>query len=184
MGKVFVEHVWGMANPRVALVSNGEEADKGNILVRDTYAILEESSLNFVGNVEPKEVAKGFTDIALIDGFTGNVMLKTTEAVASFLFRFLKRELTSGVLNKLALLLALPGLLVMLPGLVLLSPSLRRIASRLDYAEYGGALLLGLNGVVIVGHGRSNARAIKNAIGQARKAVQGGVVEAIHSGLA
>jgi glycerol-3-phosphate acyltransferase PlsX len=184
MGKVYVEHVWGIPNPRVALISNGEEADKGNILVRDTYPVLEESSLNFVGNVEPKEVARGVTDIALIDGFTGNVMLKTTEAVASFLFRFLRRELTSGLLNKLALLLTLPGLLVMLPGLVLLSPSLRRIAGRLDYAEYGGALLLGLDGVVIVGHGRSNARAIKNAIGQARKAVQGGVVEAIHSGLA
>jgi glycerol-3-phosphate acyltransferase PlsX len=184
MGKVYVEHVWGIENPRVALISNGEEADKGNILVRDTYPVLEESSLNFVGNVEPKEVAKAVTDIALIDGFTGNVMLKTTEAVASFLFRFLRRELTSGALNKLALLLTLPGLLVMLPGLVLLSPSLRRIARRLDYAEYGGALLLGLNGVVIVGHGRSNARAIKNAIGQARKAVQGGVVEAIRSSLA
>jgi glycerol-3-phosphate acyltransferase PlsX len=184
MGKVYVEHVWGIPNPRVALISNGEEADKGNILVRDTYPVLEESSLNFVGNVEPKEVARGVTDIALIDGFTGNVMLKTTEAVASFLFRFLRQELTSGLLNKLALLLTLPGLLVMLPGLVLLSPSLRRIAGRLDYAEYGGALLLGLDGVVIVGHGRSNARAIKNAIGQARKAVQGGVVEAIHSGLA
>lgn len=183
MGKVYVEHVWGMANPRVALISNGEEPDKGNILVRDTYAMLEESSLNFVGNVEPKEVARGVTDIALIDGFTGNVMLKTTEAVASFLFRFLKRELTSGLVNKLALLLTVPGLLLMLPGLMLLSPSLRRIAGRLDYAEYGGALLLGLNGVVIVAHGRSNARAIKNAIGQARKAVQGGVVEAIRSGL-
>jgi glycerol-3-phosphate acyltransferase PlsX len=184
MGKVYVERVWGIENPRVALVSNGEEADKGNILVRDTYPVLEESSLNFIGNAEPKEVAKGVADIALIDGFTGNVMLKTTEAVASFLFRFLKRELTSGALNKLALLLMLPGLLVMLPGLVLLSPSLRRVASRLDYAEYGGALLLGVNGVVIVAHGRSNARAIKNAIGQARKAVQGGVVEAIRSDLA
>jgi glycerol-3-phosphate acyltransferase PlsX len=184
MGKFYVEHVWGIENPRVALVSNGEEADKGNILVRDTYPLLEESGLNFIGNAEPKEVAKGVTDIALIDGFTGNVMLKTTEAVASFLFRFLQRELTSGALNKLALLLMLPGLVVMLPGLVLLSPSLRRIGSRLDYAEYGGALLLGVNGVVIVGHGRSNARAIKNAIGQARKAVQGGVVEAIRTGLA
>jgi glycerol-3-phosphate acyltransferase PlsX len=183
MGEVYVEHVWGIENPRVALISNGEEADKGNILVRDTYAVLDESSLNFIGNVEPKEVAKGVTDIALTDGFTGNVMLKTTEAVASFLFRFLRRELTTGALNRLAILLTLPGLVVMLPGLVLLSPSLRRIARRLDYAEYGGALLLGVNGVVIVAHGRSNARAIKNAIGQARKAVQAGVVEAIRSDL-
>jgi glycerol-3-phosphate acyltransferase PlsX len=183
MAKVYVEHVWGIEDPRVGLISNGEEADKGNILVRDTYPVLDESGLNFVGNVEPKEITRGVTDIALIDGFTGNVMLKTTEAVASFLLRFLRRELTGGALNKLALLLALPGLLVMLPGLVLLSPSLRRVARRLDYAEYGGALLLGVNGVVIVGHGRSNARAIKNAIGQARRAVQGDVFEAIRSDL-
>jgi glycerol-3-phosphate acyltransferase PlsX len=183
MGVIYVEHVWGIENPRVGLISNGEEADKGNILVRETYHVLEESGLNFVGNVEPKEVTKGVTDIALIDGFTGNVMLKTTESVASFLFRFLKRELTGGPLNRLALLLMLPGAIVMLPGLLLLSPSLRRVAGRLDYAEYGGALLLGVQGVVIVGHGRSNARAIKNAIGQARKAVQCGVVDAIRSSL-
>jgi glycerol-3-phosphate acyltransferase PlsX len=183
MGKIYVEHVWGLRNPRIGLISNGEEADKGNMLVRDTYPILEESDLNFIGNVEPKEVAKGATDIALIDGFTGNVMLKTTEAVASFLFRFLRRELAGGALNKAALLLMLPGLLAMLPGLLLLSPSLRRIAGRLDYAEYGGALLLGVDGVVIVGHGRSNAKAIKNAIGQAREAVQCGVVEAIRHSL-
>jgi glycerol-3-phosphate acyltransferase PlsX len=110
-------------------------------------------------------------------------MLKTTEAVASFLFRFLKNELSRGVRNKIALLLLLPGFVGMLPGLLLLSPSIGRIARRLDYAEYGGALLLGLNGVVIGGHGRSNARAVKNAIGQARTAVQGGVVEAIRTGL-
>jgi glycerol-3-phosphate acyltransferase PlsX len=183
MGRIYVEHVWGIENPRIGLISNGEEADKGNILVRDSYPMLEASNLNFIGNVEPKEVAKGMTDIALIDGFTGNVMLKTTEAVASFLFRLLRRELTGGALDKLALLLLLPGLIVMLPGLLLLWPSLRRIASRLDYAEYGGALLLGVNGVVIVGHGRSNARAIKNAIGQARTAVDCGVVEAIRATL-
>jgi len=183
MGVLYVEHVWGIENPRVGLVSNGEEADKGNMLVRDTYPVLEASDLNFVGNVEPKEVTKGVTDIALIDGFTGNILLKTTEAVASFLFHFLKRELTSGIRNKIALLLMLPGMLVMLPGLALLTPALRRIARRLDYAEYGGALLLGVDGVVIVGHGRSNARAVKNAIGQARRTLQGGVVEAIRSGL-
>jgi len=183
MAKTYVEHAWGIDNPRVGLISNGEEADKGNLMVRDAYPVLENSNINFIGNVEPKEVAKGGTDIALIDGFTGNVMLKTTEAVASFLFRFLKNELSSGVRNKIALLLLLPGLVGMLPGLLLLSPSIRRIARRLDYAEYGGALLLGLNGVVIVGHGRSNARAVKNAIGQARTAVEGGVVEAIRVGL-
>ena len=84
MGAAYVEHIWNIPNPRIGLISNGEEADKGNMMVRDTYAVLAASDLNFVGNVEPKEVTKGVTDVALTDGFTGNVMLKTTEAVASF----------------------------------------------------------------------------------------------------
>ncbi len=179
MGVIYVEHVWGISNPRVALLSNGEEADKGSMLVRDTFAILAESDLNFVGNVEAKEITRGVTDIVVTDGFTGNVMIKTTEAVASFMARYLKQQLTSGPLNKISLILMVPGLVAMLPGLILMLPSLQRIVRRLDYAEYGGALLMGVDGVVIVGHGRSNAKAVKNAIGQARKAVQGNVVEAI-----
>lgn len=184
MGVAYVERVWGLSNPRVGLVSNGEEPDKGNMLVRDTYALLAQSGLNFVGNVEPKEITRGAADVVLTDGFTGNVMLKTTEAIASFLFRLLRRELAGGTLNKVALLLMVPGLLAMLPGLVLLFPSLRRVAKRLDYAEYGGALLMGVEGVVIIGHGRSNAKAVKNAIGQARRAVQGNVLEAVRAGAA
>ncbi len=184
MGVAYVERVWGISNPRVGLVSNGEEPDKGNMLVRDTYVVLSQSGLNFVGNVEPKEITRGVADVVLTDGFTGNVMLKTTEAIASFLFRFLRRELTGGALNKVALALMLPGLVAMLPGLVLLFPSLRRVAKRLDYAEYGGALLMGVDGVVIIGHGRSNAKAVKNAIGQARRAIQGSVLEAVRAGAA
>jgi glycerol-3-phosphate acyltransferase PlsX len=139
--------------------------------------------LNFVGNVEPKEVTRGIADVVLTDGFTGNVMIKTTEAIASFIARYLKQQLTRGALNKVGLVLMVPGLLAMLPGLALMLPSFRRVARRLDYAEYGGALLMGVNGVVIVGHGRSNAKAVKNAIGQARQAVQGNVLEAIRDGL-
>ncbi|MBN1955445.1 MAG: phosphate acyltransferase PlsX [Anaerolineae bacterium] len=183
MGAAYVEQVWGISNPRVGLVSNGEEADKGNMLVRETFGVLSESSLNFVGNVEPKEVTRGAADVILADGFTGNVMLKTTEAIASFLFRYLRRELTGSTLNKLGLALMLPGLVVMLPGLLLLVPSLRRVARRLDYAEYGGALLLGVEGIVIIGHGRSNARAVKNAIGQARRAVESGVLDVVRGTL-
>lgn len=182
MGVAYAEHVWNIANPRLGLVSNGEEADKGNMLVRDTYSLLAESDINFVGNVEPKEVTRGVADVVLTDGFTGNVMVKSTEAVASFMMRFLKRELTGGVRNKLALILLIPGLIAMLPGLALLSPSLRRVARRLDYAEYGGALLMGVDGIVIVGHGRSNAKAVKNAIRQARVAVQGGVLDVLRAG--
>jgi glycerol-3-phosphate acyltransferase PlsX len=183
MGAIYVEHVWGISNPRVGLLSNGEEADKGNMVVRDTYAILAKSDLNFVGNVEPKEITQGITDVVVTDGFAGNVMIKTTEAVASFMARYLQQQLTGGALDKVSLILMVPGLLAMLPGIILMLPSLRRIARRLDYAEYGGALLMGVDGVVIVGHGRSNAKAVKNAIGQARKAVQGNVVEAIRDGL-
>ncbi|MGQ9803450.1 MAG: phosphate acyltransferase PlsX [Anaerolineae bacterium] len=184
MGATYVERVWGIPNPRVGLVSNGEEPDKGNMLVRDTYALLAQSDLNFVGNVEPKEITRGAADVVLTDGFTGNVMLKTTEAIASFLFRLLRQELTGGTWNKVALVLLLPGLVAMLPGLALLAPSLRRVAKRLDYAEYGGALLMGVDGVVIIGHGRSNAKAVKNAVGQARRAVLGHVLEAVRAGAA
>ena len=181
MGAAYARQVWDISNPRVGLVSNGEEPDKGNMLVRDTHALLAESELNFVGNTEPKDITRGVADVVLTDGFTGNVMIKTTEAIASFLFRHLKRELTGGLSNKVGLLLMVPGFLAMLPGLALLVPSLRRTARRLDYAEYGGALLMGVDGVVVVGHGRSNAKAIKNAVGQAWRAVQGQVLEVVRA---
>jgi glycerol-3-phosphate acyltransferase PlsX len=184
MGVAYVEKVWGIPNPRLGLVSNGEEPDKGNILVRETYAVLSQSGLNFLGNVEPKEVTRGAADVVLTDGFTGNVMLKTTEAIASFMLRYLRRELTGGLLDKIGLLLALPGLVAMLPGLLLLMPSLRQVARHLDYAEYGGALLLGVDGVVVVGHGRSNAKAIKNGINRAREAVESGVLDIIRASAA
>jgi glycerol-3-phosphate acyltransferase PlsX len=183
MGTAYVERMWGIPNPRLGLVSNGEEPDKGNMLVRDTFAVLKESGLNFVGNVEPKEVTRHAADVVLTDGFTGNVMLKTTEAIASFLMRYLKAELTGGALSTIGLVLLVPALVAGLPGLALLAPALRRVAKRLDYAEYGGALLLGVNGVVIVGHGRSNAKAVKNAVRQARLAVAGGVLEVIRASI-
>ena len=184
MGVAYVEKMWGIENPRVGLLSNGEEADKGNMLVRDTFVLMDESNLNFVGNVEPKEITRGVTDIALTDGFSGNLVVKTTEAIASFIFRLVRQELTGGPLNKLALVLMVPGLVLMLPGLALLVPSVRRILRRVDYAEVGGALLMGVDGIVIVGHGRSNAKAVKNAIRQAHKAVEGGVLEVVRSGAA
>jgi glycerol-3-phosphate acyltransferase PlsX len=181
MGTAYVERVWGIHNPRVGLVSNGEEADKGNMLVRDTYAALAASDFNFVGNVEPKEVTRGVADVVLTDGFTGNIIIKTTEAIASFLLRYLRKEMTGSTRNKVGLVLMLPGLLATLPGLALLVPSVRQVARRLDYAEYGGALLMGVDGIVVVGHGRSNAKAVKNAVGQARRAVESGVLAVIRA---
>ncbi|MCR4406069.1 MAG: phosphate acyltransferase PlsX [Anaerolineae bacterium] len=183
MGTVYVERMWGLSNPRVGIVSNGEEADKGNILVRDTYPLLQASGLNFIGNVEGKDVTKGLADVVVTDGFTGNVMVKLSEGLVSFLVKYLKAELTAGPLNKVGLLLMVPGALAMLPGLLLLTPTVRRITKRMDYAEYGGAPLLGVDGVVIIGHGRSNARAIKNAVRVAKEAVETGMVSAIKDGL-
>ncbi|MGQ9600495.1 MAG: phosphate acyltransferase PlsX [Anaerolineae bacterium] len=183
MGTVYVERMWGLSNPRVGIVSNGEEADKGNILVRDAYPLLQASGLNFIGNVEGKDVTKGMADVVVTDGFTGNVMVKLSEGLVSFLVKYLKAELTAGPLNKAGLLLMVPGVLAMLPGLLLLTPTVRRIAKRMDYAEYGGAPLLGVDGMVIIGHGRSNAKAIKNAVRVAKEAVETGMVSAIKDGL-
>lgn len=188
MGAIYAEKVWGIANPRVGLLANGEEEEKGTVTLRETHQALKERALEegrwqFVGNVEPKEVARGHADVVVTDGFTGNIMLKTTEAVASFVARLLKRELLSGTLAKVGLVLMAPALLLALPGLLLLLPRLRRVVRRVDYAEYGGALLLGVDGVVIVGHGRSNAKAIMNAIRQGREAVAAGVIPTIKAGL-
>jgi len=184
MGAAYVEQLWGVKNPRVAIVSNGEEPDKGNQLVRQTFPLLQESGLNFVGNAEGKDVTRGVADVVVIDGFTGNVMIKLSEGLVSFLARYLKQELTGGLRAKLGLLLLVPGLLVCLPGVLLLLPALRRIAKRMDYAEYGGAPLLGVDGVAIIAHGRSNAKAIKNAVRVARDSVRAGLVQVIRDGVA
>jgi glycerol-3-phosphate acyltransferase PlsX len=184
MGAIYAERVMGIPNPRVGIVSNGEEADKGNMLVRDTYTLLEASGLNFVGNVEGKDVTKGMADVVVTDGFTGNVMVKLTEGLVSFLAKYFKGALTDSGLNKLALALMVPGLVLTLPGLLLLIPTVKRVARRMDYAEYGGAPLLGVDGVVVIAHGRSNAKAIKNAIRQAKQAVEGNMIAAIKEGLA
>jgi glycerol-3-phosphate acyltransferase PlsX len=170
MGDVYARAVLGCDRPRVALLSNGEEPDKGNTLVKEAYKLLADSNLNFIGNVEPKEAVACHADVVVTDGFSGNVFLKTTEATAKMLTDLIHDEIKASPLT------AVGGLLA--------KPAFRRVARRVDPFEVGGLPLLGVNGVVIVGHGRSNARAIKNAIGQARKAVQGGVVEAIRNGLA
>lgn len=184
MGAVYAERVMGIARPRVGLVSNGEEADKGSALVRDAYKVLAASKLNFVGNVEGKDIGRGLADVVVSDGFVGNVIVKLSEGLVSFLVRYLKREFTGGLLNKIALVLMIPGLILMLPGLALLYPTVRRVARRMDYAEYGGALLLGVNGITVIGHGRSNAKAIKNAVRVAVRCVEGGVLDSIKQGLA
>jgi len=183
MGAVYAERLMGIENPRVAIVSNGEEPDKGNRLVRETFPLLESCGVNFVGNAEGKDVCKGTADVIVTDGFTGNVMIKLSEGLASFLARYIARQLTGGLRGKLALALMAPGLILALPGLALMLPALRRIARRMDYAEYGGAPLLGVDGVVIIAHGRSNARAIKNAVRVAAESAEAGLVDVIKQGV-
>ncbi len=182
MGVAYARQVLGVDNPRVGLLANGEEPEKGTMVLRDTFHLMAESDLNFVGNVEPKEVTKGAADVVVTDGFTGNIMIKTTEAVAAFIPRLIKRSFSTP-LSTVGLILMLPALIVALPGLLLLTPAVQTLRKRLDYAEYGGALLMGVDGIVIAAHGRSNAKAIKNAVRQARSAVAGDVVNTIKAGL-
>jgi glycerol-3-phosphate acyltransferase PlsX len=169
MGKVYVEKVLHLSNPRIALLSNGEEESKGNQLIHEASTLLHQLPLNYIGNVEPKDVLKGKTEVVVSDGFVGNIAVKTFEASGSFLSSLIRDELTRDVFSMIA------GLLV--------RPALRRVANRADPFEVGGALLLGVNGVVIIGHGRSDARAVKNAIRQAHDAVTGKIIESIKSGL-
>lgn len=170
MGSVYAARALGLPNPRVALVSNGEEAGKGTQLVQDAAELLRTIGVNFTGNAEPKEVLGGAVDVAVMDGFTGNVMIKTMEATGDLIFRVVREELVADTRSKLG------GLLV--------KPAFRRVYRQFDPFEIGGVPLLGVNGVVIIGHGRSNAYAVKNAIRQARDAVRGGIVAAIREGLA
>jgi glycerol-3-phosphate acyltransferase PlsX len=170
MGSVYAERVLGVPNPRVAIVSNGEEEGKGNQLVQETVPLLKASPLNFVGNAEGKDILRGLADVIVTDGFTGNVIIKLAEGVSRFLMDLLKENLTASSMSKV--------------GAALAKPAFDNVRSRLDYREYGGAPLLGIDGVVIVGHGRSDALAIKNAIRVATQTVENSVLEAIKQGLA
>ncbi len=183
MGQAYARVIFGLANPKVGIVSNGEEADKGSMLVRETYPLLQASGLHFVGNVEGKDIGRGAANVVVTDGLTGNVIVKLTEGVVSFLGKTLKRQFTGGVRNKVALALMAPGLVLALPGLALLYPSVRGLMKRVDWREIGGAPLLGVNGVVVIGHGRSDARAIQSMIRMAEMSVKQELVGAIRAAL-
>jgi len=167
MGSIYAQHVLGINNPRVALLSNGEEAGKGNQLVKDTYSLLEKSSLNFKGNIEPKELFAGEADVIITDGFTGNILIKTSEAMGKFITDTLKNELMKSTKTKLGALLA--------------KPAFMRIRSLMDPGEVGAAPLLGINGLVFIGHGRSDAKAMTNAILLAYRATQSEYMSIIRS---
>jgi glycerol-3-phosphate acyltransferase PlsX len=170
MGSVYAEKVRGVKNPKVGLVSNGEEEGKGNKLVREATPLLKECGVNFIGNVEGKEVIGGVVDVAITDGFTGNVILKTSEAISKLLIDKIKAAIKSG------------NILVKVGGL-LIKPALKSLKDLLDPSQEGAAPLLGVNGLVFIGHGRSDEQAIKNAIRVARNAVASGVLDSIKNNL-
>ncbi len=164
MGAVYMERAFDRPNPRVGLLSNGEEAGKGNQLVKETFPLLEKSGLNFVGNLEPKEIYAGHADVVVTDGFSGNVFLKTSESVARFLLEMVRDEIRSNPISTLGGLLA--------------KSAFARVRQVLDPSEYGAAPLLGIDGLVFIGHGRSDVKALVSAVRVARQAVETGVLEA------
>ena len=169
MGKLYAQHSVKISDPRVGLLSNGEEEGKGTICINEASAILRDMPIRFIGNIEPKDILKGEADVVVMDGFVGNIFIKSMEAATRMMAASLREEIMRTTITKI--------------GGALARPAFRRVQKMIDPFEIGGAPLLGVNGVVIIGHGRSNDRAIKNAIGQARKAVAGKVIESIEAGL-
>jgi len=167
MTSIYSHKVFGIEKPRVGLISNGEEAGKGNDLVKATYPLLEKSGLNFIGNIEGKELFGGHADVAITDGFTGNVLLKSSEAVAKLLTEILRTELKSNPVTMLGALLA--------------KPAFGRLKAMMDPSEVGAAPLLGIDGLVFVGHGRSDAKALISAIRVARQAVASDLLPAMRT---
>jgi len=170
MGSVYAERVRGVNNPRIGLISNGEEAGKGSELVKGTYPLLENARLNFVGNVEGKEIFNGHVDVAVTDGFTGNVLLKSTEAVAKLIVEKIRETIRGGNLATKV-------------GGMLVRPALGVIRKLLDPSEEGAAPLLGVNGLVFIAHGRSDAVSIKNAVRVAKQAAEAKVLDAMKSAI-
>lgn len=170
MASVYAERVRGIRNPRVGLISNGEEAGKGSELVREAYPLLKQAKINFIGNVEGKEIFNGHADVAVTDGFTGNVFLKATEAVAKLLIEKIRETIKNGNLPTQV-------------GGALVRPALGSIRKMLDPSEEGAAPLLGVNGLVFIGHGRSDALAIKSAVRVAKNAAEANVLDAIKSAI-
>lgn len=171
MGDAYSRSVLGTTKPSVGLMSIGEEEAKGNDLTKEAFPLLRQiSSLNFVGNVEGRDVFSGDVDVIVTDGFTGNVMLKLSEGLTEAMLSMLKRELTQTAVTK--------------AGAMLARPAFRNIKRRLDYSEYGGAPLLGVSRMVVIGHGGSNARAIRNAIRSVKEFSENRASERIRAGLA
>jgi glycerol-3-phosphate acyltransferase PlsX len=165
MGSIYRNNVDQMSKPRVGLLNVGTEMMKGNELTKAAYPLLEQAPIHFIGNVEARDVLRANCDVLVCDGFVGNILLKSMEGTGSAIFSTLKEEFTRSFINKLAA--------------AVLAPGLKKFKKSLDYTEYGGAPLLGINGVCIKSHGSSDAYAIKNAVNQARTSIQNKLVGAI-----
>jgi len=169
LGSLYAEKVLGKASPKVGLLNIGGEAGKGNELTKAVYPILQDSQLNFVGNVEGKDVFEHAADVVVCDGFAGNILLKSGEGVAEFIVSLLRKELGEASYSE--------------ETRTLFKPLLGKLLQRIDYAETGGAPLLGINGVSIIGHGRSHAKAIASGLRAALTVAQSGYVEAVRQAL-
>jgi phosphate acyltransferase len=169
MGSLYAERVLHISNPRVGLISTGEEEDKGNSLTQAVAALIKASHLNFIGNVEGKDIPAGLADVVVTDGFTGNVYVKGAEGVASMIKTLLEREIRARPLAMVGALLA--------------KGAFKALSAKLDYREFGGGPLLGVNGIVIIAHGRADPYTIRHAIRVAQEAAENNIVHAIESGL-
>jgi glycerol-3-phosphate acyltransferase PlsX len=170
MGMAYAETALRNPNPRIATLSNGEEEGKGNELVREVQSRLHALPINYIGHIEPKEILDGKTDVVVFDGFLGNVFLKTYEGTLSYFAGMLREEVMSGWLSKI--------------GGFLIRSAVQRIRKRVDPDEYGGALLLGVRGVVVIGHGSGSPLAVKSSLKQAYNAVKGRTIETVQMRLA
>lgn len=165
MGSIYTAKVRGIQKPRVGLLNIGTEEKKGNELTKSAYDLLEKADINFIGNVEARDLLEGVADVVVTDGFTGNMVLKTIEGTAMSVFKMLKSSLTSSFKSKMAA--------------AVLRPDLVQLKNKMDYTEYGGAGLFGLKAPVIKAHGSSDANAVFNSIRQAREMVENNVSETI-----
>lgn len=150
MGDAYCREMFGIKEPKIALLSIGEEDIKGNLLTKEAFKLLRDAGVNFTGNIEGKDIFTGNADVVVCDGFVGNIVLKTGEGLADAIMKMLKMEIANLATGRL--------------GYLLMKPALRNFKKRVDYAEYGGAPLLGINGTCIISHGRSSSKAIRNAI--------------------
>lgn len=150
MGDAYCRTMFNNPEPKIALLSIGEEDTKGNLLTKEAFKLLRGTKMRFIGNIEGKDIFSGNADVVVCDGFTGNIVLKTSEGLAEVIMKMLKRELADGTTGRI--------------GYLLVKPALRNFRKKTDYAEYGGAPLLGINGTCIISHGRSSSKAIRNAL--------------------